>query len=62
MISIIDLISIIVRKLPKLKHDMTVAHMRETPKQLVKKALVFSIFASIAATFFMFLILSSQML
>ena len=62
MVFIIDLISIIVRKLPKLKHDMAVAHMRETPKQFVKKALVFSIFASVASTFFIFLILSSQML
>ena len=62
MISIIDLVNLIVRKLPKLKHNMIVAHMKETPKQLVKKALVFSVFASITATFFMFLILSSQML
>lgn len=39
-----------------------IAHMKETPKQIIKNAIRFSFFASIAATFFMFLILSNQML
>lgn len=39
-----------------------VAHIKESPKQIVKNAIRFSFFASIAATFFMFLILSNQML
>ena len=40
---------------------MIVAHMRETPKQLVKKAILFSFSAAIAATFFTFVILEKQM-
>ncbi len=39
-----------------------VAHIKESPKQIVKNAIRFSFFASITATFFMFLILRSQML
>jgi len=40
---------------------MIVAHMRETPKQLVKKAILFSFSSAIAATFFIFVILEKQM-
>ncbi len=40
---------------------MIVAHMRETPKQLVKKAIIFSFSSAIAATFFIFVILEKQM-
>lgn len=39
-----------------------VAHIKETPKQIVKNAIRFSFFASVTATFFMFIILRSQML
>jgi len=40
---------------------MIVAHMRETPKQLVKKAILFSFSVAIAVTFFTFVILEKQM-
>lgn len=40
---------------------MIVAHMRETPKQFVKKAILFSFSAAIAVTFFTFVILEKQM-
>ena len=40
---------------------MIIAHMRETPKQLVKKAIIFSFLSAITATFFTFLILKKQM-
>jgi len=40
---------------------MIVAHMRETPKQFVKKAIIFSFSSAIAATFFIFVILEKQM-
>jgi len=39
---------------------MIVAHMNETPKQLVKKAILLSFSAAIAVTFFVFIILEKQ--
>ena len=39
-----------------------VAHIKETPKQIVKNTIRFSFFTSVTATFFMFLILRSQIL
>jgi len=40
---------------------MIIAHMRETPNQLVKKAIMFSFLSAITVTFFTFLILEKQM-
>ncbi len=48
------------RKFPSLKQDIMKAHMRESPKELVKKSLVFSFYFSVAFSVFSLLIMGSM--
>ncbi len=55
-----DLISMLMRTQPNLKHDLRVAHISETPEHFVKKSLMMSLYSGFGLTAVLFLFFSKM--